>query len=106
MFDTLYYNANIITVDKALPRAKWAATKDGKIAAVGVQQPPLDRAAKAIDLGERTVLPGFIDSHAHGVTTGFCMGSISMGDADLVSIGFCIAAVALIMKGILALGIL
>lgn len=80
-FDTLYYNANIITVDDSKPRAKWIAVKNGKIAALGDQEPPTVSAAKIFDLKGKTMLPGFIDSHAHGVTTGFCINSIRLGNA-------------------------
>ena len=79
-FDTLYYNGNLITADASLPRAGWVAVKDKKIAAIGMREPPFSCTAKAIDLNTDTMLPGFIDSHVHGVTTGFCLNSIKLGD--------------------------
>lgn len=80
-FDTLYYNANIITVHASRPRAKWVAVNNGRIAALGDEDPPLKSAGSVFDLEGKTMLPGFIDSHAHGVTTGFCINAIRLGSA-------------------------
>lgn len=80
-FDTLYYNANIITVDDLRPRAKWVAVKNGRVAALGNEDPPLKSAGSVFDLEGKTMLPSFIDSHAHGVTTGFCINTIRLGNA-------------------------
>lgn len=77
-FDILYLNGNLITVDPSMPRASWLAVKDGRIAAIGMTDPPIGQAAKTIDLEGRTVLPGLIDSHAHGTTTGWSLNSVNM----------------------------
>lgn len=77
-FDKIYINGNIITVDPENPRAKWVAIKDGKIAAVGMDQAPVAQAAKTVDLAGKTMLPGLIDSHAHGTTTGWGMNSANV----------------------------
>ena len=66
-FDIIYINGNIITVDPSLPNAGWVAIKDGRIAAIGTENPPTSLSAKTIDLEGRTVLPGLMDSHAQDV---------------------------------------
>lgn len=66
-------NANLITLDSGKPRASALAVRDSKIVYVGE-----DAGARAlagpetvtIDLGGKTVTPGFIDSHLHLVWYG------------------------------------
>jgi len=61
-------NGRIYTVDAARPRASALAIKDGRIAFVGSDAEArisAGPAARVIDLRGRTVLPGFIDAHAH-----------------------------------------
>lgn len=64
---TVYYNAQIITMDAAQPEAQAIAVKDNSIAAVGSpsELETLYPTAKRIDLGGGAVLPGIIDSHVH-----------------------------------------
>jgi predicted amidohydrolase YtcJ len=64
--DWLLTNSRIYTVDPARPSASQLAIKDGRILAVGDD---LSRHAgpstRRTDLKGATVVPGFIDSHAH-----------------------------------------
>jgi predicted amidohydrolase YtcJ len=83
-YDVMYTNANVITVDPSMPKAKWVAVKDGKIAGVGENEAPVDQAAKVVDLKGKTVLPGLIDSHAHGTTTGWALNSANVVTAGSV----------------------
>jgi predicted amidohydrolase YtcJ len=60
-------NANIITMNSHQPRAEALAVREGRITAV---RSWADVAAHAeglpvLDLAGKTVLPGFIDTHAH-----------------------------------------
>lgn len=84
-FDTIYTNANIITVDPTLPRADWVAVKDGRIAGVGKGDAPVAEAAKRIDMEGKTILPGFIDAHAHGTTTGWVLNSVDVVAATCIA---------------------
>jgi hypothetical protein len=71
--DTIYYNGTIITVDDARPAAEAVAVRDGRILAVGSEAEVLDTAGEStrrVDLGGRTMLPGFVDSHGHGYMIG------------------------------------
>lgn len=66
--DTLYYNADVVTMDDSLPTATAVAVTDGKIAAVGSSEDLLLMAGpdtKKVDVGGSTILPGFIDAHGH-----------------------------------------
>lgn len=64
----IYGNAKIYTVDERCPRAEAICVENGKITLVGSDADVRSQAgsdAEYIDLGGKTVLPGFIDSHAH-----------------------------------------
>lgn len=69
----ILYNANIITVNARQPRAQALAIADGRILAVGsndeVKALATSRSNK-LDLEGKTVLPGFIDAHAHPAASG------------------------------------
>ncbi|MGA2741718.1 MAG: amidohydrolase [Bryobacteraceae bacterium] len=64
--DLILFNGKIVTVDDAFSIRQAIAIKDGRILAVGSNE-LRDRyhAARSIDLGGRTVLPGFMDTHIH-----------------------------------------
>jgi predicted amidohydrolase YtcJ len=66
--DLILYNANILTVDAAGPRAQAVAIADGRFLAVGstddirgISKP----GTRQIDIGGKTIVPGFIDAHSH-----------------------------------------
>ena len=61
-------NGNVVTLDAARPTAQAIALAQGRIQAVGSDAEVGALAGprtEQIDLGGRTVLPGFIDAHAH-----------------------------------------
>jgi predicted amidohydrolase YtcJ len=64
--DLVLFNGRIVTVDDAFSIREAIAMKDGRILAVGGNElRNRYTAARAIDLGGRTVLPGFFDTHIH-----------------------------------------
>ena len=66
--DTHYHGGPIITIDDAAPRAEAVAVKDGKILAVGTKEAVLKTKGadtNLVDLGGKTMLPGFVDAHGH-----------------------------------------
>ena len=70
---TIYTGGTIVTVDDAHPTAGALAVKDGKILAVGEKDEILrlrGTATQLVDLGGRTMLPGFIDAHGHVFNVG------------------------------------
>jgi predicted amidohydrolase YtcJ len=65
--DLLVINANIYTVNANFDKAEAFAIKNGKIIEVGTSDALRERydAAETYDFAGRTILPGFIDAHAH-----------------------------------------
>jgi hypothetical protein len=64
--DVIYRNGVVLTMEGGLPRAEAIAVRNGRIVAVGDDDDVLalrKRPTRDVDLGGRTVLPGFIDSH-------------------------------------------
>jgi predicted amidohydrolase YtcJ len=71
--ETILYNGNIWTVDDSQSVAQAVAIKHGHFLAVGSNEDVLNLATsktRKIDLGLKTVLPGFNDAHAHPVESG------------------------------------
>ena len=69
----ILYNANIITVDARNPHAQAVAIADGRLLAVGSNDEVRVLATgrtKKLDLEGKTVVPGFIDAHAHPASSG------------------------------------
>src|SRR5688500_17643226 len=66
--DLVVTNGNLITLDAARPRASAMAVRGGRIALVGDDRAVSELAGpqtRRVDLGGRTVTPGFCDSHIH-----------------------------------------
>lgn len=71
--DLLLVNGNVVTMDPRRPRAEAVAVRDGKFAAVGSTSEIRalgEDSTPVVDLGGKTVLPGLIDAHIHGVSSG------------------------------------
>src|SRR6266581_1150356 len=79
--DLVFTNANLITFDDANPRATAMVVKDGEILAIGSESEVKHfSATRHINLQNKTVLPGFIDSHIHL----YAYGEMLLRQADLV----------------------
>jgi predicted amidohydrolase YtcJ len=65
---TLYTNGKIVTVDADHSIAEALVVSDGRFTAVGRAEELTG--TRVVDLGGRTVLPGFIDAHPHTVYLG------------------------------------
>lgn len=92
--DLILHNGDIFTVDAATPRAQAVAIADGRFMAVGTDAEILKLATgrtKKIDLGKKTVLPGFIDAHSHPAMSGVM--HLKQVDCDLRSIAEIKAAI-------------
>lgn len=71
--DLILVNGRVTTLDPQRPQAEAVAIRDGKFMAVGSKQevmPLGDNAVTVIDLGDRRVIPGLIDSHMHIIRGG------------------------------------
>ena len=69
----IYYNGTVLTSDKAHPYAKAVLTEDGIIREV-IYEGAEDITsaypdAEPVDLGDGTLVPGFIDGHSHFLST-------------------------------------
>jgi len=85
--DTVLVNANVITMDSFNSRAQGVAIRDGKILAVGSKEEisrSISETTKVIDIEGKTVLPGFIDAHAHLTYTGMFLSSLNLFDIQSV----------------------
>lgn len=85
--DIILHNGNFFTVDSNTPRADAVAIADGRFMAVGTNAEILKLASgrtRKIDLGGKTVLPGFIDAHCHVGYSG--VRHLRSVDCDLRSI--------------------
>jgi predicted amidohydrolase YtcJ len=83
--DLILHNAIVYTVDSLQPSAEAIAIKDGRISFVGSSSEALKLAGSAttlIDAEGRLVLPGFIDTHVHPVTSGVELGECNLNEAD------------------------
>jgi predicted amidohydrolase YtcJ len=85
--ELVLFNGNIYTVNDQAPRAQAIAVSRGKILAIGNNAEVMNLASagsEKIDLGMKTVLPGFIDAHSHPAMAGVM--HLRMVDCDLRSI--------------------
>lgn len=62
---TLYFNANIITINNEQPNANAMLVEDGIIKEIGDLKLFKNSTVKKINLKGATVMPGFIDVHTH-----------------------------------------
>lgn len=78
--DTIFKNANILTMEKTKGKAEALAVQFGRIYRVG-KTAEVEKLAgaktKVIDLKGKTLLPGFIDTHNH-----FCLYALLTDQAD------------------------
>lgn len=83
--DFILRHGNIVTVDPSRPQAEALAIGDGKILAVGSDQEILrlktDK-TRVIDLEGKTVVPGFIESHAHLTGIGRMLTNLDLTQAE------------------------
>lgn len=78
-------NGNVYTMDGATPRAEAIAIAGGRILAVGSNgemKQYLRPDGETIDLGNKTVVPGFIDAHIHFLSYGLSLQQIDLVGAD------------------------
>ena len=82
--DVVIVNANVWTVDPAMPKAEAVAIVGTQIAAVGSKTEIAKftgPSTRTIDAHGKTVLPGFVDAHVHFSDGGFGLSSVKLKDA-------------------------
>lgn len=85
--ELILYNGNLWTANDRMPRAEAVAISGGRFLAVGSNDEVLSLAAglsRKIDLGGKTVVPGFNDAHAHPCESG--VAHLRMVACDMDSI--------------------
>lgn len=60
---TVFENADVITMDAAIPRAEGVVVESGRIVSLDPRSAP--KGAKHIDCGGKTMIPGLVDTHIH-----------------------------------------
>jgi predicted amidohydrolase YtcJ len=66
--DLIVLNANVLTMDGKVPAAQAFAVRQGRFVSVGSNadiKPLAGPKTRVLDLAGKTVVPGFIDAHAH-----------------------------------------
>ena len=79
--DTILYNDRIVTVDADFTIAEAVAISDGRILQVGENNEIRELAqetTKLVDMGGKTILPGFIDTHPHMIHVGSGHATVSL----------------------------
>ena len=92
--EVVLYNANILTVDAAQPRAQAVAIAGGRFLAVGTNaqvRPLATSRTRSLSLAGQTVVPGFIDAHTHPADSG--RRHLREVDCDLRSIQAILTAI-------------
>ena len=72
--DAIYSGGAIVTVNEFQPQVQAVAVRGGRIVAAGYSDEVMKlKGAKTrlVDLGGRTLVPGFVDPHGHVFNTGF-----------------------------------
>ena len=83
MTKKIYFNGNIITVNKEESLAQAVLVENGLIKAVGSNEEILslcDDSTEKIDLENKTMLPGFVDPHGHIVAIAQTLMIVMLGD--------------------------
>src|SRR2546427_2647389 len=91
----LFTNGRIYTLEPSSPLAEALAVRDGRIAAMGRSVDLRDSSSgfRRVDLGGRTVVPGFVDSHIHVPSFGLSLHLVDLtGTRSLVEAVSLVAA--------------
>jgi predicted amidohydrolase YtcJ len=87
--EALFTNGRILTSDLRRPSAGSVAIRAGRIVAVGDEaavRAEVNPSAMAVDLGGRTMVPGFIDAHNHLACTAETFFAVDAGPRSVGSI--------------------
>jgi predicted amidohydrolase YtcJ len=85
--DLVVFNGNIITMDPQKPTATAIAVKSYKVLIIGEDDEVVEmipNAKRVMDLGGKTVIPGFIDAHTHLTSAGVKAAHVQLGKVGSV----------------------
>ena len=94
---TVYTNGRILTSDPLQPSAAAVAVRDDRIVAVGEEAAVRahgDAGAVTVDLGGRTMVPGFIDAHNHMACTAETFFAVDASPRSVASIAELVSAIS------------
>jgi predicted amidohydrolase YtcJ len=86
--DAVFFNANVLTIDRRTPRTEALAVLHGRIVALGRSRDIkalAGRATRRHDLHGATVIPGFNDAHCHVLSYGFSLLHVNLGSAARIA---------------------
>ncbi len=88
-------DGDVYTADETGTRARAVAMGDGRILAVGNDEEVVSVVpdARRIDVGGRTIVPGFIDAHNHFLATGESLGSVDVRFPRVASVDDLVEAI-------------
>ena len=85
--DSIFRNGRIHTLDPACPTATTIAVLGGRIVAIGGDELADEvTARRVVDLGDRTVVPGFNDAHNHMLAFGLGLGDVPLASPPIRSV--------------------
>ncbi len=79
--DTIFFGDNIVTMDPTQPSVAAVAVTGETITAAGTLDEIMalqGASTRVVDLGERALLPGFIDAHGHFLGAGRALDALSL----------------------------
>ena len=79
--DMIFTGGSIVTMDPAQPRVDAVAVRGETLAAAGTLEEVMalrGDATRVVELGDRALLPGFIDTHGHFLATGRSLDLLSL----------------------------
>jgi len=82
-------NANVVTLNPKQPRAQAVAVKDGRIVAVGFNDDVdryVDDETRVVNVEGKTVVPGFVDCHAHMTVFGLRLQALDLHDVAKLTV--------------------
>ena len=88
--DLILHNANVLTMDPRLPRARAVAVRGERVAWVGTVDDVASTGSpgvRMIDCEGQTLVPGFIDAHAHVLAFAARLLAVDCGPRAVSSIG-------------------
>jgi len=81
--EKLFVNADIITLDSTMPRARALLVRDERIAAAFDERPAgLSSDVEVVDCAGACMVPGFHDCHVHLTATGLLRGDRDLGPCN------------------------
>jgi predicted amidohydrolase YtcJ len=86
IFHNIYIGGTVLTMDAASPAAEAVVTRGSRIVFVGSKEEALSRRrwyTRVVELGGKTLMPGFIDAHSHFLATGLSSVFINLNAAPL-----------------------